>query len=172
MAFTREQIDYVAHLARIDLTEAERDLFGAQLASILAYFAKLDELDTSDVEPTAHAMGLSYVFREDAEQPWTLAKATKTGDQEAGARLKAALADLVEACRLIGLAAAPFVPTAAPRVLAQLGYDYPYGADGNGGPALLDELKWGARSAATGRVATPEPLFPRIETEAATTAAD
>ena len=107
----------------------------------------------------------------DAVQPWTLAKAMKTGDDEAGARLKSALADLVESCRLIGLAAAPFIPTAAPRVLTQLGYEYLYGADGNGGPALLDELKWGARSAETGRVATAEPLFPRIETEAATTAA-
>ena len=107
----------------------------------------------------------------DAVQPWTLAKAAKTGDQEAGARLKAALAELVEACRLVGLAAAPFIPTAAPRVLAQLGYDYLYGADGNGGPALPDELKWGARSAESGRVATAAPLFPRIETEAETSAA-
>jgi len=71
VTFTREQIDYVAHLARIELTEAERDLFGAQLASILAYFAKLDELDTSGVEPTAQAMGLSNVFREDVERPST-----------------------------------------------------------------------------------------------------
>jgi methionyl-tRNA synthetase len=107
----------------------------------------------------------------DAVQPWTLAKAMKTGDDAAGARLKAALADLVEACRRIGLAAAPFIPTAAPRVFAQLGYDYLYGADGNGGPALLDELNWGARSAEAGRVAAAEPLFPRIETEASTPAA-
>ncbi len=71
MAFTREEIDYVAHLARIELTEAERALFGGQLASILAYFAKLDELDTADVEPAAHAMGLANVFRDDAEQPST-----------------------------------------------------------------------------------------------------
>ena len=71
MAFTREQIDSVAHLARIELTEAERELFGAQLASIFAYFAKLNELDTSDVEPTAHAMGLSNVFRDDVERPST-----------------------------------------------------------------------------------------------------
>jgi len=69
--FTREQIDQVARLARIELSNAERELFGAQLASILAYFAKLDELDTSQVEPTAHAMGLTNVFREDVEQPST-----------------------------------------------------------------------------------------------------
>jgi aspartyl-tRNA(Asn)/glutamyl-tRNA(Gln) amidotransferase subunit C len=71
MEFSREQIDAVAHLARIELTEAERELFGAQLASILAYVAKLNELDTSNVEPTAHVMGLRNVFREDVEQPST-----------------------------------------------------------------------------------------------------
>jgi methionyl-tRNA synthetase len=107
----------------------------------------------------------------DAEQPWSLAKAAKAGDAEAGARLRAVLGDLVEACRLIALAAAPFIPTAAPRALAQLGYAFPYAADGNGGPALLDELRWGARTGEAGRLATAEPLFPRIETEAEAPAA-
>ncbi len=107
----------------------------------------------------------------DAEQPWTLAKAMKAGDEDAGARLRAVLGDLVEACRLIALAAAPFIPGASARALAQLGYEYPYGADGNGGPALLDELRWGAHAAEPGRLATAEPLFPRIETEPATTRA-
>jgi len=65
------QIDYVAHLARIALTEAERQLFGAQLGSTLAYVAKLNELDTTGVAPTAHVMGLSNVFRDDVEQPST-----------------------------------------------------------------------------------------------------
>jgi methionyl-tRNA synthetase len=107
----------------------------------------------------------------DAEQPWALAKAMKAGDADAEARLKAVLGDLIEACRLIALAAAPFTPTATPRALAQLGYTYPYGADGNGGPSLLEELRWGAHAGEPGRLATAEPLFPRIETEAATPAA-
>jgi methionyl-tRNA synthetase len=104
----------------------------------------------------------------EAEQPWSLAKAMKAGDAEAETRLKAVLGDLVEACRLISLAAAPFIPAAAARALAQLGYEYPYRADGNGGPALLDELRWGAHAGEAGQLATPEPLFPRLETEAAT----
>jgi methionyl-tRNA synthetase len=103
-------------------------------------------------------------------QPWTLAKAMKAGDAEAEKKLRAVLGDLVEACRLLGLAVAPFMPEAAPRVLAQLGYEYPFHADGNGGPALLEELAWGAHAGESGRVAAPEPLFPRIETEAATPA--
>jgi methionyl-tRNA synthetase len=107
----------------------------------------------------------------DAEQPWALAKAMKAGDADAEARLRAVLGDLIEACRLIALAAAPFIPTATPRALAQLGYAYPYGADGNGGPGLLEELRWGAHAGEPGRLATAEPLFPRIETEAATPAA-
>jgi methionyl-tRNA synthetase len=107
----------------------------------------------------------------DAEQPWVLAKASKGGDEEAGRRLKAVIGDLVEACRLVSLAAAPFIPQASPRALAQLGYEYGYAADGNGGPAILDDLVWGARAGEPGRVGAAEPLFPRLETEAATPAA-
>jgi hypothetical protein len=75
------------------------------------------------------------------------------------------LGDLVESCRVVGLAVAPYMPGMAPRVLAQLGHGYPYGADGNGGPSILDELAWGAHRADPGRVATPEPLFPRLDAE-------
>ncbi|HEY8987667.1 MAG TPA: methionine--tRNA ligase, partial [Candidatus Limnocylindrales bacterium] len=46
----------------------------------------------------------------DAEKPWELAKAAKTGDAEAADRLRDVLGDLVEACRVLGLAAAPFLP--------------------------------------------------------------
>ncbi len=71
MTLRREQVDYVAHLARLALSEAEREQLGAQLASILAYVEKLNELDTSDVSPTAHVVGLRNVFRDDTEQPST-----------------------------------------------------------------------------------------------------
>jgi methionyl-tRNA synthetase len=103
----------------------------------------------------------------DAEKPWELAKAAKAGDDAARAHLEGVLGDLVEACRVVALAAAPFMPTIAPRVLAQLGYDYPYEPDGNGGPPLLDELRWGAHAGEPGRLTAAEPLFPRLETEPA-----
>jgi len=103
----------------------------------------------------------------DFEQPWVLAKAAKAGDVEAATRLRGVLGDLVEACRLLALAAAPFLPSTAPRVLAQLGYPYPYGTDGNGGPALLDELRWGAWAGRPGALGTAEPLFPRLDVEVA-----
>jgi methionyl-tRNA synthetase len=101
----------------------------------------------------------------DAEKPWELAKAANAGDEAAAARLRSVLGDLIEACRLVGLAAAPYMPTIAPRVLAQLGFAYEYGADGNGGPPILDQLAWGARAGEPGRVAAAEPLFPRLDAE-------
>jgi methionyl-tRNA synthetase len=101
----------------------------------------------------------------DAEKPWELSKAAKAGDTDAEARLRGVLGDLVEACRLIGLASAPFLPRTAPRVLAQLGFEYPYREDGNGGPPILDELRWGAHAAEAGRLSAPEPLFPRLDVE-------
>lgn len=103
----------------------------------------------------------------DAERPWDLNKAAKAGDEAAALRLRGVLGDLVETCRLVGLAVAPFMPGMAPRVLEQLGHAYPYLADGNGGPAIHDLLAWGAITDA-GRVTdTPAPLFPRVEAEAA-----
>jgi methionyl-tRNA synthetase len=108
----------------------------------------------------------------DAEKPWELAKAWNDGDQAAGDRLRGILGDLVEACRLVGLAGAPFLPGTAPRVLGQLGFAYDYGPDGNGGPPVLEELGWGARGRDPGRVSDPEPLFPRLEVEEAAVEAE
>jgi methionyl-tRNA synthetase len=102
----------------------------------------------------------------DATKPWELAKAAKTGDEAAAERLHGVLGDLVETCRLIGLAVAAYMPATAPRILAQLGYDYPYRPDGNGGPPILDELRWGAHAGEPGRLTAPEPLFPRLDMDA------
>jgi methionyl-tRNA synthetase len=101
----------------------------------------------------------------DAEKPWELAKAAKDGDEAAATRLQGVLGDLLEACRLIGLAVAPYMPSAAPKVLAQLGYGYDYGANGTGGPPILEQLAWGARAGEPGRVTAPEPLFPRLDVD-------
>jgi methionyl-tRNA synthetase len=103
--------------------------------------------------------------RVDAEKPWELAKAAKAGDADAMVRLRSVLGDLVETCRLIGLALAPFMPATAPRILAQLGYPWPYRPDGNGGPPLLDELRWGAHAGEAGTLTNAEPLFPRLDAE-------
>jgi len=101
----------------------------------------------------------------DAEKPWELAKAATTGDEAAAARLRGVLGDLLEACRLLGLAVSPYMPGAASRILGQLGYGFEYSEDGTGGPPILDALVWGARAGESGRVTAPEPLFPRLDVE-------
>ena len=57
-------------------------------------------------------------------------------------------------------------PAPAPRIRAQLGVAWRYGADGNGGPPLAELLAWGARRRGRAAIGTPAPLFPRLETEA------
>lgn len=58
-------VKYVAHLARLALTPEEEQKFQAQLGNVLGYIAKLNELDVSQVEPTAHAVPLVNVMRPD-----------------------------------------------------------------------------------------------------------
>ncbi|MEE9146635.1 MAG: Asp-tRNA(Asn)/Glu-tRNA(Gln) amidotransferase subunit GatC [Candidatus Tectomicrobia bacterium] len=60
-----EQVEYVARLARLALSEEEKHRFTEQLNSILAYMEQLDEVPTADVEPTSHVLDLTNVFRED-----------------------------------------------------------------------------------------------------------
>ncbi len=67
--FSKETINYVSKLALLDLSEDEKDTLSKQLSNILSYFKKLDNLDTTDIEPTRHPIkGLKNVFRKD--EPW------------------------------------------------------------------------------------------------------
>ena len=58
-------IEKIAILARLQLTEDEKNRLGRQFEQILAYIDQLDRLDTKDVEPTTHVLPLQNVFRED-----------------------------------------------------------------------------------------------------------
>jgi len=62
-------INHVAHLARLELSDEEKAKLSAQLAGILSYVAKLSEVDVTGVEPTAHAIPLSNVLRKDVVRP-------------------------------------------------------------------------------------------------------
>jgi aspartyl-tRNA(Asn)/glutamyl-tRNA(Gln) amidotransferase subunit C len=62
---TKEQIQHIAVLSRLNLSEEEKDLFGSQLSSILDYMDQLNELDTRETEPTSHVLSLSNVMRDD-----------------------------------------------------------------------------------------------------------
>jgi aspartyl-tRNA(Asn)/glutamyl-tRNA(Gln) amidotransferase subunit C len=61
----KEEIEHMGWLARIELSEAEKVLFEKQISSILDYFAVLDEVETADVDPTYHVIGITDVVRED-----------------------------------------------------------------------------------------------------------
>jgi aspartyl-tRNA(Asn)/glutamyl-tRNA(Gln) amidotransferase subunit C len=65
MALTREDVQRVAILARLRLTPAEEERLTEQLDSILRYMEKLNQLDTSGVEPFTHAVDLVNALRED-----------------------------------------------------------------------------------------------------------
>jgi aspartyl-tRNA(Asn)/glutamyl-tRNA(Gln) amidotransferase subunit C len=65
MAISREQVEHVARLSRLALSEEELERFGEQLGAILEAVGKVSELDLSDVEPTAHPLDLVNVFGED-----------------------------------------------------------------------------------------------------------
>ncbi len=69
MKITREEVAHVAKLARLELTEEEQETFTGQMDAILAYVEKLNELDTADVIPTAHAVPMENAFREDVVRP-------------------------------------------------------------------------------------------------------
>lgn len=79
-------VRYTAQLARLHLSEAEIVKFQTQLSQILAYVEKLELVDVSGVEPTAHANAIFNVFREDAPRDWftpadALANAPRSANQ-------------------------------------------------------------------------------------------
>ena len=68
MKITTEEVGYVAHLARLDIDEAEKETFTSQLNNILQYMEILNAVDTEGVSPMTHAISQSNVFREDEEK--------------------------------------------------------------------------------------------------------
>ncbi|GAC1329397.1 MAG: Asp-tRNA(Asn)/Glu-tRNA(Gln) amidotransferase subunit GatC [Candidatus Dormibacteria bacterium] len=69
MKLTLEQVNHVAELARLGLSDEEKERLTTELSKILDYIDQLEQLDTADVEPTAQVNGLVDVFREDVVKP-------------------------------------------------------------------------------------------------------
>lgn len=69
MKINKEQVQHVAHLARLEFSEQEKEKFTTQLNNILLYMDKLNEVDTTGVEPETHAISLNNAFREDLVKP-------------------------------------------------------------------------------------------------------
>ena len=69
MSLTAEQVDWVAHLARLDLSAAKREAMTRQLSAILSYIDQLQKVPTEGIEPLAHPLPVQNVFREDEPSP-------------------------------------------------------------------------------------------------------
>ena len=69
MKITREQVEHVATLARLELTGGEIEMLTGQMDAILAYVEKLNELNTDGIVPTSHAVPMENAFRDDAVRP-------------------------------------------------------------------------------------------------------
>jgi aspartyl-tRNA(Asn)/glutamyl-tRNA(Gln) amidotransferase subunit C len=65
LKLSTKEIEYVARLARLEVTDKETEKFTAQLNDILGYIDKLNEIDTTGVEPMTHAIAVTNAFRED-----------------------------------------------------------------------------------------------------------
>jgi aspartyl-tRNA(Asn)/glutamyl-tRNA(Gln) amidotransferase subunit C len=69
MKITKDVVEYVAHLARLELEPSEIELYTVQLDRILQYMDALNSLDTENVKPTSHAVPLDCVLRGDEVRP-------------------------------------------------------------------------------------------------------
>jgi aspartyl-tRNA(Asn)/glutamyl-tRNA(Gln) amidotransferase subunit C len=69
MGLDRKAVDHVARLARLDLSEAERDRMQAELTNILEHAERIQALDLDSVEPTSHAVPITNAMRADQVKP-------------------------------------------------------------------------------------------------------
>lgn len=66
MAVTKEQVKYIASLAKLTIDEDQLDAFTMEMEQIITFADSLNKLDTEGIEPTAHIQGIENVLREDA----------------------------------------------------------------------------------------------------------
>ncbi|MBV9122595.1 MAG: Asp-tRNA(Asn)/Glu-tRNA(Gln) amidotransferase subunit GatC [Planctomycetes bacterium] len=69
MSLTLDQVRWVAHLARLELSDAEVETMARQLSAIVDYVNQLQQVNTEGVEPLAHALEVHNVFRADEPAP-------------------------------------------------------------------------------------------------------
>lgn len=75
MSISIQDVEHVAKLARLELTEEEKAKYAEQLGAILDYAQKLNELDTENVPPTSHVLPIANVMRDDEPRPsWPIEK--------------------------------------------------------------------------------------------------
>ena len=69
LRLSQEEVEHIALLSRLKLTDEERERMTTQLNDIIGFFEQLGELDTTDVEPTSHVIPMFNVLREDKVRP-------------------------------------------------------------------------------------------------------
>ncbi len=69
MTISIEDVEYVAKLARLKLSDDEKEMFRRQLSDVLEHARLINEVDTDGVSPTSHILGLVNVFRSDEARP-------------------------------------------------------------------------------------------------------
>lgn len=69
MKLSREEVEHIAQLARLELSEAEKDRYREQLSDILAYAERLQALDTSQIPPTSTVLAKRAPLRPDVTMP-------------------------------------------------------------------------------------------------------
>ena len=65
----KKDLEHIGWLARLELSEEDREKYTPKLNSVLDYFSELDKVDTEGIEPTYHVLPVSNVFREDTPAP-------------------------------------------------------------------------------------------------------
>lgn len=70
MELNKDEIQHIADLARLDLSEEELGIYGDQLTEVLSYIEQLREVNTDGVEPMAHVTGAENVLSEDEVEEW------------------------------------------------------------------------------------------------------
>lgn len=70
MKLSKNNIEHIAKLARLELTNEEYEKYGSQLSAVLSYIDQLNEINTDDIEPTAQVTGLLNALREDQIEDW------------------------------------------------------------------------------------------------------
>jgi aspartyl-tRNA(Asn)/glutamyl-tRNA(Gln) amidotransferase subunit C len=92
MILTLEEVEHIAELARLKLTEAEKELYREQLSAILDYFAQLRELDTTGIPPTSSVLPPRTALREDEPRPGlSLEKILQNAPQSENAQFRVPL---------------------------------------------------------------------------------
>ena len=89
MKITKQEVDHVAKLARLEMSDQETETLTNQLSSILTYVETLNTLDTTGIVPTSHVLDIRNVMREDVVKPsLTQERALKNAPEQAAGHYK------------------------------------------------------------------------------------